>query len=159
MASISNTPTYNDYPHYEDNLHGEDVIMIHEQEQQLVYHYPMSLRLLSLILSLLFGFLSCCLSVGALMLPMMFDSPNATSSFGPWIGLIIYISIMIIIIRMTTVFIYITWYGITPKSFKAPYNTKFNIMLGCCCFDESQRLQYTTNNNNINYHNLNVEMR
>lgn len=156
MTSRINTPTYNDYPHYDDNMHGENDIMIHEQEQ-LVYHYPVSLRLLSFILSLLFGFLSfisVCVNIIAVG---AWDAPT-DDKYSRYIVLPIYIAIMLIMIRITTVFIYITLYGITPKSCKKPYNTMYNIMFGCCCFDQAQRLQYTTNDN-INYHNLNVEMR
>ena len=140
MASRINTPTYNDYPIYDDNMHGENDIMIHEQEQELVYHYPLSLRLLSFILSLLFGFLSF-IFVCVIIITLGAYDDHHNTIYELWIALIIHITILLIMIRITTVFIYITLYGITPKSCMKPYNTVFNMIFGCCSFDKAQRLQ------------------
>lgn len=150
MKNSSSTPTYDD-PHCDDNLHGEEVIMIHAEQKQLLYHYPVALRLLSCTLAFLFAYPVYFILVNPIQIILIF------ATVGPFLFIFI-IPIEFFCIRITTVFIYITLFGITPKSCRAPNNTMFNIMFGCCCFNEAPRLKYTISNDNTNFHKIGVEM-
>lgn len=144
-------------PQYDNLHHDDEVISRINEEQTTLYQYPMSLRIVSFILSLPLCFISFMILCGMLMLPMKVDNPDKL--YGAFIVNIIYFTIHLIVTRIVFVLLYITLYGITPKSCRKPYNTiYYNILFGWLCYDEAQRVQYNTKDNNIKYHNVNDEI-